>query len=260
MPVGELVHETFRSFVARQFATAGRAWLESLPKTLAAVAAEWDLELGAELHGGVLACVLEARTALGEEVVLKVAGPWDRPRDEIACLRRWGGRGAPRLIHADPYRGAFLLERIRPATAATDATADEVARLIGLLHTAPADPVPPLGEVVRARIEQAVAQGRAAPEQAAKALASVERLEGEAAEPVLLHGDLDDRNLLRCSLRGLAAIDPLPAVGDAAYDAAYWAHANRQPGKRERIEAIARALGADAGHIRRWGAVVAVHG
>ena len=163
VPVGELVHETFRSFVARQFATAGRAWLESLPKTLAAVAAECGPRLGAELHGGVLACVLEARTALGEEVVLKVAGPWDRPHDEIACLRRWGGRGAPRLIHADPYRGAFLLERIRPATAATDATADEVARLIGLLHTAPADPVPPLGEVVRARIEQAVAQGRPLP-------------------------------------------------------------------------------------------------
>jgi streptomycin 6-kinase len=258
--VGEVVHETFRSFVGRQFGSAGRAWLAALPKTLATVAAEWDLELGPELHGGVLACVLQARTGLGEEVVLKVAGPWDRPRDEIACLRRRDGRGAPRLLHADPYRGAFVLERIRPATVATDASAEEAVRLLGLLHTEPSDAVPPLGEVVRARLEQAVAQGRATAEQARKALASVERLEREQAKPVLLHGDFDERNLLRCSLRGLVAIDPLPSVGDAAYDAAYWAHANRRPGKRERVEAIARALGADAGHIRRWGAVIAVHG
>jgi streptomycin 6-kinase len=258
--VGELVHETFRSFVARQFGSAGRAWLASLPKTLSTVAAEWDLELGPELHGGVLACVLQARTGLGEEVVLKIAGPWDRPRDEIACLRRWDGRGAPRLLHADPYRGAFLLERIRPATIATDATAEEVARLLGLLHAETADAVPPLGEVVRSRLEQAVEQGRATAEQAGKALASVERLEREPVDAVLLHGDFDERNLLRCELRGMVAIDPLPAVGDPAYDAAYWAHANRRPGKRERVEAIARVLGFDAARVRRWGAVISVHG
>jgi streptomycin 6-kinase len=258
--VGEVVHETFRSFVARQFGSAGRAWLATLPKTLAAVASEWQLELGAELTGGVLACVVRAHTALGEDVVLKVAGPWDRPGDEIGCLRRWNGRGAPRLLRADPYRGAFLLELIRPATLATDATADEIARLLRVLHVEPYGDLRPLDEVVRRRVEQAVDQGRASPETAAKAMASIERLQRDAPPPVLLHGDFDERNVVRCDVRGLAAIDPLPAGGDPAYDAAYWAHANRRPGKRQRVEAIARALGLDAARVRRWGAVIAVHG
>jgi streptomycin 6-kinase len=258
--VGELVHETFRSFVARQFGAAGRAWLDALPKTLSAVASEWDLELGQELSGGVLACVVRARTALGEDVVLKVAGPWDRPRDEIACLRRWGGQGAPRLHRADPYRGAFVLELIRPATIAGDATAEQAAAVLRQLHVEPLADLPSLPDVVRSRIEQAVDQGRATPAAAAKALESAERLQQDAPEGALLHGDFDERNLVRCNERGLAAIDPLPAVGDPAYDAAYWAHANRRPGKRERVEAIARALGLDASRVRRWGAVISVHG
>jgi streptomycin 6-kinase len=258
--VGELVHETFRAFVARQFGVAGRAWLDALPKTLAAVTSEWELELGEELTGGVLACVVRARSALGEEVVLKLGGPWDRPRDEIACLRRWGGRGAPRLLHADPYRGAFVLELIRPATIAGDATAQEAAAVLEHLHVEPPDDLPALVDVVRSRVEQAVEQGRSRPEAAAKALASVERLQQEAPPSVLLHGDFDERNLLRCNERGLAAIDPLPAVGDPAYDAAYWAHANRRTGKRERVEAIARAMGLDTKRVRRWGAVISVHG
>ena len=258
--MGELVHETYRSFVTRQFGTAGRAWLDSLPRTLHTVADEWELELGPELHGGVLACVLQARTATGEEVVLKVAGPWDRPRDEIGCLRRWDGRGAPRLLHADPYRGAFVLERIRPAAPADDAGAAEVAGVLTLLHVAPLTGVTGLDGLVRRRLDRALDQGRASQADVEDALHAVELLGRDAPPPVLLHGDFDDRNLLHCERRGIAAIDPLPANGDPAYDAAHWAHANRRPGAGERIDAIAEALGAEAERIRRWAAVVAVHG
>jgi streptomycin 6-kinase len=258
--VGELVHETYRSFVTRQFGAAGRAWLDTLPTTLHAVADEWDLELGPELHGGVLACVLLARSATGEEVVVKVAGPWDRPRDEIGCLRRWNGRGAPRLLHADPYRGAFVLERIRPAAPAADASAEEVAHVLAQLHVEPLSGVTGLDGLVRRRLDRALDQGRATQADVEEALRDVEQLVRDAPPPVLLHGDFDDRNLLHCERRGLAAIDPLPANGDPAYDAAHWAHANRRPGADERIDAIAQALGADAARIRRWAAVVAVHG
>jgi streptomycin 6-kinase len=257
--VGELVHETFRAFVTRQFGAAGRAWLDSLPKARAAAAAEWELEIGRELNGGVLAWVLDARTADGRDVVLKLAGPWDRPRDEIVALRRWAGGPTPRLLHADPDRGALLLERIRPATPADDAAVADVARLLGALHVEPPS-VPPLADVVRERLTLAVEQERARPERAATALDTLEKLEHTAPPPRLLHGDFDERNLLQCERRGLVAIDPLPAVGDPAYDAAYWAHANRRPGARERAEAIAAELGIDPLRVRRWLGVVAVHG
>jgi streptomycin 6-kinase len=256
----ELVQETFRAFVARQFGAAGRAWLDALPKTMAAAASEWSLELGRELHGGALACVREVWTPSGEEAILKVAGPWGRPRDEIAALRSWAGGPAPRLIHADPDRGALLLERIRPATEAADADAEAVAGVLRSLHVVPWRGAAPLEEVARERVLQAVEQERASEDDGDAALDEIERLAGSTRQSVLLHGDFDERNLLRCTVRGLAAIDPLPAAGDPAYDAAYWAHANRRPGGRERADGIAAALGLDPERVHAWRAVIAVHG
>ena len=257
----EVVAESSRAFVARHFGAAGRAWLATLPRTIEAARAEWDLELGDELRGGLLAHVVEARTRVGRDVVFKVGAPWDRPRDEIACLRAWAGRPSQLLVHADPHRGALLLERIRPGTVAIDARAEEVAELVAELQShAPPGDLPPLASIVRRRLEQAVEQGRATPERAAGALRSVERLEADAPASVIVHGDFDERNLLRCEVRGLAAIDPLPCVGDGAYDLAYWAHANGRRGKRERVEAIARAAGIETARVRRWAAVIGAHG
>jgi streptomycin 6-kinase len=223
---------------------------------VAALAEEWQLELGSELTGGVLAFVCEA----GAGRVLKVAGPWDRPADEIEALRRWDGGPAPRLLRADPARGALLLERIRPGTRAAGAHAAAVAGLLRALHVEPWPGLRRLDDVAVGRVRRAVEQGRTPADRAAVALAAVERLAAGAPLPVLLHGDLDDRNLLAGGKRGLVAIDPLPCAGDPAYDAAFWAHANRLPGRRERIRAIAAAAGLDEERVAAWATVVGAHG
>ena len=114
--------------------------------------------------------------------------------------------------------------------------------------------------MARRRIARAVDQSRTKPDRAERALAAVDQLVAESPPSVLLHGDFDDRNLLRCAERGLAAIDPLPCAGDTAYDAAYWAHANGRPGVRERRGAIAEAAGLDPARVSLWGEVVAAHG
>lgn len=254
--MGELVHETFRSFVARQLGEEGRAWLDGLPALVGAIADEWKLELGPELVGGVLGFVCET----DGNRVLKAAGPWDRPQEEIEALRLWDGGPAPRLLRADPVRGALLLERLRPGRRAVDAGADEVAALLARLHVRPWPGLRSLDAVARRRIARAVEQGRTKADRAERALAAVEHLAADSPPPVLLHGDFDDRNLLRCAERGLAAIDPLPCAGDPAYDAAYWAHANGRPGVRERRGAIAAATGLDPARVSLWGEVVAAHG
>lgn len=254
--MGELVHETFRSFVARQLGDEGRAWLDGLPALVGELAEEWRLELGRELVGGVLGFVCE----VAGERVLKVAGPWDRPADEIAALRRWNAGPAPRLLRADETRGALLLERIRPGEAAKNAGAEAIAELLGRLHVAPWSDLRPLDRVASRRVALALQQGRASEERASAALETIAALSADAPARVLLHGDFDDRNLLVCDRRGLAAIDPLPCAGEPAYDAAYWAHANGRPGRRERIAAIAAATGLDPARVRAWCDVVAVHG
>jgi streptomycin 6-kinase len=75
--------------------------------------------------------------------------------------------------------------------------------------------------------------------------------------PALLHGDFENKNILTCSRRGLAAIDPLPCLGDPAYDAGYWAVGDLpSEGRDRRCELLAKRLGLDTDRIRAWASVV----
>ena len=256
----EDVEETFRSSLLRIVGEDARPWLSELPALEAEVCVEWELEPGPELHGGRLALARLVRRADGSDGVLKITGPWDRPADEIAALRAWDGGPAPRLLESDGARGAILLERVAPATDAVNATAADVARLLDRLHV-PAPPgLPSLDEIVLRRIQRAEEEGRASPRRVAWAREAAERLRADPPPPVLVHGDFDDRNLLTCARRGVCAIDPLACVGDGAYDAACWIHANRRPGRRARFDAIAAAAALDPRRLREWCGIVAVHG
>ncbi|HJU47691.1 MAG TPA: aminoglycoside phosphotransferase family protein [Gaiellaceae bacterium] len=257
---GELVPATSTAFIARHFGEAGRAWLERVPALLETYADHWRLVVGEELRGGLLSRVFAVQRVTGERAVLKLCGPWDRAEDEISCLARWNGEASPRLLASDRHAGALLLERIDPGGSATGACATDVAAVLQRLHTTPYATLRPLGEVARRRVERALAQGRTTPSKAEWALARIDELEHDPPAPVLLHGDFDERNLLACARRGLAAIDPLPCFGDAAYDAGSWAQANGRPGRRARTTAIADAMGLPVARVRGWCAVVVVHG
>jgi streptomycin 6-kinase len=77
-------------------------------------------------------------------------------------------------------------------------------------------------------------------------------------DATLLHGDLENRNIMHCKTRGLVAIDPLPCVGDAAYDAGYWL-ANVDRHEREATSALlARRLDLDQTRLLGWAAVVSI--
>lgn len=254
------VPATAEAFLARTFGEEGRQWLATVPVLTEQLAAEWELTLGPPLRGGLLAVVREATTADGLRAVLKLASRWDRPADEIACLEAWAGGAAPRLLRSDLDRGALLLERIEPGRAARHADAAAVAQALRQLHCTPPEGMRTLADLARRRIARAFEQGRAKPYQVTWGLAAIERLEADPVEPALLHGDCDWRNLLSCDRRGIAAIDPLPCVGDPAYDAGYWAQAAGDPGRRNRTTEIADALGLDIARVRGWCAVVAIHG
>lgn len=256
----EEVEESFRSSVLRIVGEDARPWLAELPGLEAELCERWQLEPGPELRGGLLALVRLVRRADGSDAVLKIAGSWDRPADEIASLRAWDDGPAPRLLEASVSRGALLVERIAPGAKAVDAPAAGVAGLLDQMHVPAPSGLPALDEIVRQRLDQAEKQERASPQRLSWARGAIERLHAEPPEPVLVHGDFDERNLLTCNRRGLCAIDPLACAGDGAYDAAYWIHANRRPGRRARFEAMAAATGADRRRLRDWCGIVAVHG
>ena len=111
---------------------------------------------------------------------------------------------------------------------------------------------------MRERLETARGAGR--PQHKIEwAIDKAAELERSTRQEVLVHGDFDERNLL-WSTRGLVAIDPWPCVGDPAYDAGYWVHGNRRPGRRARLEAIVAATGLERERVRDWAAVIGVHG
>jgi streptomycin 6-kinase len=114
LDVPELVRQRAMSAGA-----AGERWLRDLPDVLAALSAQWDLQLGGVYGGGTAACVVAVRDASGGDAVLKVAMPLDD--DEVAGFRRSviahrlaDGRGCVRLLAHDEARAAMLLERLGP--------------------------------------------------------------------------------------------------------------------------------------------------
>jgi streptomycin 6-kinase len=267
-----LVSEQMSRFVARHFGARGRTWLARLPGLIERCAAEWDLLIEDGLEGGLLSCVMSARSTGGQPVVLKIGGPWT-PIDREACaLEYWAGGPAPSLLAADPLLGAVLLERISPGSVAAEHPAEEVAGLLRALHAVrPSVPeialLPSLAELVELRIATAGEEAFARSPAEATSLAPVllraraqarELLHSFSDDAVLLHGDLEPRNILRCARRGIVAIDPIPCIGDPSYDAAYWAIEGSPDGVEDRINTVAKSASLDHERVQRWSAVIAL--
>ncbi|MGH3917116.1 MAG: aminoglycoside phosphotransferase family protein [Pseudonocardiaceae bacterium] len=234
-----------------------RAWLDRTPDIARSWAQRWELVVGVPLEGGSVSVVLSVEHESGP-AVLKLAAPWSRwSQHEAAALRAWGGHGAVRLLAASDDARALLLERIGPGTPATNMTAADLAAVLGEL-TRPAVPpdMPSFTDAVRLRFDRAEENrhGLLSAEQISRARRDALGLAGTPrAAPVLCHGDLLSRNVLRSSDRGLLAIDPNPCAGHPAYDAAQWAVTQPPVAEApERATAVAAALGISADDVLRW--------
>src|SRR5215470_4147805 len=111
----------------------GRCWLADLPRLVAELAREWDLELGTAYEGASVSYV--APVARGaERMVLKMQWPHDECMYEADALLTWDGDGAVRLLAHDVGRHALLLERCSPGTRlAADDNVDRMAVMMGIL-------------------------------------------------------------------------------------------------------------------------------
>ena len=203
-------------------------WLAQLPKLIDSVLCDWSLRVTGPVLTGTNAVVLLVVTEAGESAALKVGWPHSEAEQEHLALRAWDGRGAVRLLRADPRRFALLLERAdhrrdlnaqpvrqacetaaglyrllhRPATAQfvrlSLLTADWSRRL-RLLHDHPLVP--------RRLVDRAASL--------ASTLANDPQTDG-----VLLHTDLHFDNVLGAARAPWLAIDPKPVSGDPCFEVA----------------------------------------
>ncbi|WP_152364659.1 aminoglycoside phosphotransferase family protein [Microlunatus speluncae] len=219
--------------------TAGQAWLATLPELCRRLAADWSVRLGEPFDECHVSLVVAADRA-GEPVALKVPLPVTIELGtlaagvrsaEAAALRVWAGAGAVRLLEHDHETGALLIERCvpgEPLARAGDADeADLVAvAMLDRLHGAE----PPPGTFDRLT-DRAARLARELPERFERlqgsfdrrwlepAIADLAALSAGGTAEVLLHGDFHHDNILAAEREPWLAIDPLPMLGDPAYDA-----------------------------------------
>lgn len=235
----------------------------------------WHLQDFSRLEGGFGSDVFACTTASGDEVVLKLTPTPEAARREVAALGVWVDTGAAvHLIDADFVQSALLLERIRPAThlpSDDDPVAIEVAAaLLSSLHqVSPGSfSFPALEEIFRqmerrsrgdAEYEQRTSgdptRGAAGLQRLDAARAVAMNLCATTEQPVLLHGDFLDKNLLR-SATGYVAIDPIPCIGDPYSDIGFFAAGHPPPASiLSRATAIAARMDLDPHRARHWAVI-----
>jgi streptomycin 6-kinase len=257
---------------------AGREWLERLPELIAACERRWSLTAGPPLLGlsyNYAAAVLRAD---GTPAILKIGFPGDHELcTEIEALRLIDGRGAVRLLEADPEQGALLLERLEPGTSLEDlpdeqATSIAAAVMRRLWRPAPAEHgFPSVAEWVErmaARAPRVLERDGSFPAAWLERAVTMSReLSAPAPEPVLLHGDLHHGNVLAAKREPWLAIDPKGVVGEpAAEPGAFLLNPmSRMPNAPDaartvarRVPQLAEELGIDRERLVAWSTVRAV--
>jgi streptomycin 6-kinase len=253
---------------------SGEDWIAELPRLLADLLDEWELEPVGPTMTGVCSIALPVRllgshrelAGVSGEAVLKVSWPHPEAATESLALQTWNGHGAARLYRADPTRFAILLERLHPrdlSRVEIDTACEVIGGLLTTLRRPPHPRIPRLvdhaeRQAVELREARPVIPRRYLDQAAALARELVVRPPGEDR---LLHTDLHYGNVLGAYRSPWLAIDPKPMAGDVAFEIApsLWNRADElgtgseiRWSLRRRLEIICERAGIDEGRARAW--------
>lgn len=246
-------------------------WLDRLPRLAEELVAEWRLTPSAAPLHGYCSLVLPVTDADGTAGALKITFDGDdESLHEALALQHWGGRGAVRLLRADPRRRAMLLAWLPgPDLADTwDVEACEVVGgLYGRLHIPALPQLASVESYVEGWLRDLEGLGRDVPvprRYVEQALALGRALLVDAPAPVVVHGDLHYANVMADAAGEWVAIDPKPMAGDPHYEPAplLWnrmdelsgagAVGSVRDGLRRRFHAVVDAGGLDEDRARDW--------
>ncbi len=272
----------FLQTIRNTFGTGGTAWLSALPDLIEAASRRWnltDIQPVPDLSYNFVAFAHRLPSPLengdgGEgEVVLKIGVPNNELRSGIAALRCFDGRGACRLLAADPGEGMLLLERLQPGRMASTLEDDEEATHIAAdVMSQLWRPVPEnRGDFIQLRdwfdgfrrLRDRFDGGTGPlPEVLVGTAESLSRdLLAENKDEALLHGDFHHYNLLT-SERGWLAIDPKGVIGPRGYEVGpllinpnerFLSGSDPRAQTTSRVTILSERLGMGWERIRAWG-------
>ena len=244
------------------------AWVASLPGLATSVLEEWELTRDGIAQHGYVGLVLPVTTRDGTPAVLKISFPDEETEHEHLALQHWRGRGAVRLLRADPRRRALLLERLhyQQLTDVWDLEACEiVAGLYAELHVAAPPQLRLLSDACRRWELRLAALPRSSPVphrlvDQARALAR-DLADDPETDGRLVHTDLHYLNVLAADREPWLAIDPKPMSGDPHVEPApmLWnrwddvvATGRVRDAVRRRFHTLVDTAGLDEDRARAW--------
>ena len=241
------------------------SWLEGAVVRARVLIQEWRLRPVQVLSGGSMSLCIKCEGSDGELLVLKIPANIDGGAAEIAALKAWNGNGAARVLRTDRATSAMLMNYL--GEVGQDGYGlDDIVDLAERLHQG--DPGGYEFETVDAnltrRINWATDRFREdGYERHQGDLALAEKMVVDVVfseeQHVLLHGDLQAKNLI-LSGDELTAVDPLPVLGPALFDVAFWiaksVHEKPMLHYVDRVAELRPSLDADA--LLRWTWALAV--
>lgn len=260
------------------YGMAGRSpawadWVDRLPGLIESLLAEWGLRTDGWFMHGYTSLAAPVVRGDGSPAMLKVTFDGDDESElEHLALQRWGGRGAVRLLRADPSRRALLLERLETRDLSQEwdvAACETVAGLYSRLHVPALPQLRSLSSYVGPWLDDLAALPADAPVPHRLVQQAVGLGRDLLAEPgrALIHGDLHYTNVLAAPAEQPGrspwlAIDPKPMAGDPYYEPApmLWNRFEElvdhpmgvRRGIRQRFHALIDRAGMDEDRARDW--------
>ena len=203
---------------------SGAEWVRSVDRLARECLDAWDLAVTDPPLTGWTAVVhpVVRRDGTGAPLVLKIGWPHVESAQEHLALRAWDGRGAARLVAADPARGALLLERLDATRDLGSVDIDEACAVVGGLYRELHVPAPPTIRTLTAYLDPyltRLGQRTDLPRRVDTRVTGLAReRRAEPGPQVLLHTDLHFQNVLAAERAPWLAIDPKPLAGPAAFE------------------------------------------
>ncbi len=222
-----IVPDAFAAATVSREGDPGRRWVAALPETVTTLCAKWGLLVdGSPLHG-YLGLVIPVRRG-DAPAVLKVSWIDESSADEAAALAAWDGRGAVRLLEADPSLGAMLLERLDANRTLNDVAIERAIVIAGRLLRRLAIPAP-----AGIRSSQAVAAdlarnllgrweryGRPMPRRVLEQACELAKQFSGAGGALLVNYDVVYGDVLASEREPWLVVDPKVVVGDPEFGVA----------------------------------------
>jgi streptomycin 6-kinase len=204
-------------------------WLRAVPEILAQGADRLGLRIEGYHDAGCASTLATAWSGDGRAVLLKAWYDRSRYLHEVAGLRAWQGPHVPQVLRTvdDLMLASVELVAGRAGGAARPPREEEcVAKALSRLHSVTGDvsAFPGLGEYIFSVVLPRIAARMPAFgwNISGRHLEVFNELNASARQPVLLHTDLYQENVLFDATGRPVFVDPLPMIGDPIYDWAFW--------------------------------------